>query len=150
MFLQWIEYFMEFGTSFSKLKIMRTAITYSIKKCGVLVDQCLRDTSATGPMHGMTVKKKCPTFILPDFCNILYMLHTMYNKFTVNLVTDVTLLTPTNVFTYEEWISILTLINVMDLRCNYEIENRHPSDNQMIPGSYPVTPRKVMNTQVKS
>ncbi len=28
-----LEYFMEFGTSFSKLKIMRTAITYSTKKC---------------------------------------------------------------------------------------------------------------------
>ena len=32
---------MEFGTSFSKLKIMRTAITYSTKRCGVLVDQFL-------------------------------------------------------------------------------------------------------------
>ncbi len=35
--LDHVEYFMEFGTSFSKLKIMRTAITYSTKKCGVLV-----------------------------------------------------------------------------------------------------------------
>ncbi len=31
---KWLEYFMEFGSSFSKLKIMRTAITYSTKKCG--------------------------------------------------------------------------------------------------------------------
>ena len=36
-----LEYFMDFGTSFSKLKIMRTAITYSTKKCDVLVDQCI-------------------------------------------------------------------------------------------------------------
>ncbi len=30
-----LEYFMAFGTSFSKLKIMRTAIVNSTKKCGV-------------------------------------------------------------------------------------------------------------------
>ncbi len=37
---------MYFGTSFSKLKIMRIAITYSTKKCGELVDQCLAHNNA--------------------------------------------------------------------------------------------------------
>ena len=74
---------MEFGTSFSKLKIMRIAIRYSTKKCGVLVHQCLAHNNAvvslgTNPdnrEHYLNIyshKKKCPTFILPDFCNILY------------------------------------------------------------------------------
>ena len=33
-----VEYFMEFGTSFSKLKIMRKAMTYSTEKCGTNPD----------------------------------------------------------------------------------------------------------------
>ena len=37
-FLRILEYSMKVRTSFSKLKIMRTAIQNSIKKCGVLVD----------------------------------------------------------------------------------------------------------------
>ena len=43
-----VECFMDFGTSFSKLKIMRTAITCSTKKCDVLVDQCLAHNNAYG------------------------------------------------------------------------------------------------------
>ena len=46
--LDYVEYFIEFGTRFSKLKIMRTAITYSTKKCDVLVDPCLTHNNAYG------------------------------------------------------------------------------------------------------
>ena len=50
---------MEFGTSFSKLKIMRTAIAYSTKKCDVLVNN--RE-------HYTLLRKSvkllfCPTFV---------------------------------------------------------------------------------------
>ncbi len=41
-----VEYFTEFGTSFSKLKIKRTTMVNSTKKCGVLVDQCLAHNNA--------------------------------------------------------------------------------------------------------
>ncbi len=73
----YLECGMKVRTSFSKLKIMRTAIRNSNKKCGVLGDQCLSYKKAyidyfpgdwpecIGSLISIgTLKKKCPKFNL--------------------------------------------------------------------------------------
>ncbi len=87
-----IEYSSKFRTSFSKLKIMRTAFPNSTKKCDVLVDQCLTYKNCfPGDWHECMgslisigpLKEKRPNFYLStDFYSTLYQVSTMtvYNS----------------------------------------------------------------------
>ncbi len=68
-----LEYSTKVRTSFSKLKIMRTAIQYSTKKYGVLGDwpECMGSLISIGPL-----KKKCPNFYLSKhFYSTLVSIH---------------------------------------------------------------------------